>query len=281
MKNKGLWIRTAIILAITLVGIYLVFGPRHAPSSQDFTWQGIKDNLSQNISLGLDLRGGSHLVMRVRTEEYLKALTENDGQAALTAAQDAKLPATAVSTVTDPGNYAVALKLSDPSQSQAVIDEVKKKVDFTQWTESTSGDTITWSLPLQVQTVFKDQAIEQALKIIDSRINAFGVKEPTLQRMSKSSGQILLQMPGVDDPERVKNLIGAESHLMLMKVAEGQYSYPTKDAALQSLGGTVPPNRRVLPLTEREDQAANTAQQNQQNPPTQLDGCRISSDRGR
>src|SRR3954452_12498170 len=99
MKNKGLWIRTAIIVAITLVGVYLVFGPRHVPTSRDFTWPGIKDNLSQNISLGLDLRGGSHLVMRVRTEEYLKALTENNGQAALTAAQDAKLPATAVSTV--------------------------------------------------------------------------------------------------------------------------------------------------------------------------------------
>jgi preprotein translocase subunit SecD len=60
-------------------------------------------------------------------------------------------------------------------------------------------------------------------------------------------------MPGVDDPERVKKLIGAESHLMLMKVAEGQYSYPTKEAAIQSLGGTVPPNKRVLPLMERED----------------------------
>jgi preprotein translocase subunit SecD len=52
----------------------------------------------------------------------------------------------------------------------------------------------------------KDQAVEQALRIIESRINAFGVKEPTLQRHgAQSSGQILLQMPGVDDPERVKN----------------------------------------------------------------------------
>src|SRR6476659_2894495 len=137
MNNRSLWIRTAIILAITLGGIYLVFGPRRMPTSRDFTWPGIKDNLSQNINLGLDLKGGSHLVMRVRTEEYLKTLTENNGQAALTAAQDAKLPAASVSSVTQPGNYAVSLKLSDPSQSQAVIDEVKKKVDFTNWTEST------------------------------------------------------------------------------------------------------------------------------------------------
>lgn len=265
MKNTSLWIRTAIIVAITLVGVYLVFGPRRIPTSRDFTWQGIKENLSQNINLGLDLRGGSHLVMRVRTDDYLKTLTENSAQAALTAAQDAKLPAIGSSTVAENGNYSVLLKVSDPSQEQAIVDEVKKKVDFANWSESRSGDTITWSLPLQAQAVLKDQAVEQALKIIDSRINAFGVKEPTLQRMSKSSGQILLQMPGVDDPERVKKLIGAESRLMLMKVAEGQYSYPTKEAATQALGGTVPPNRRVLPLVEREDE--NAAQQ--QKEPTQ------------
>jgi preprotein translocase subunit SecD len=267
MKNTSLWIRTAIIVAITLVGVYLVFGPRRVPTSRDLTWQGIKENLSQNINLGLDLRGGSHLVMRVRTDEYLKTLTENSAQAALTAAQDAKLPAIGSSTVTENGNYSVSLKVSDPSQEQAIVDEVKKKVDFANWTESRSGDTITWSLPLQTQAVLKDQAVEQALKIIDSRINAFGVKEPTLQRMSKSSGQILLQMPGVDDPERVKKLIGAESHLMLMKVAEGQYSYPTKEAATQAAGGTVPPNRRVLPLVERDED--NTTPQQQQKEPTQ------------
>ena len=264
MKNTGLWIRTAIIIVITLAGIYLVFGPRRVPTAADFTWQGIKNNLAENINLGLDLKGGSHLVMRVRTDEYLKTLTENSAQAALTAAQDAKLPVTGSSTVTENSNYSVSLNLSDPSQAQAVIDEVKKKVDFSQWTESTSGGTITWSLPNQAQNVMKDQAVEQALKIIESRINAFGVKEPTLQRQgSKTSGQILLQMPGVDDPERVKKLIGAESHLMLMKVAEGSFDFPTKEAALASLGGTVPPNRKVLPYTERQDDT-NTSQQNQQ-----------------
>ena len=267
MKNTGLWIRTAIIIAITLAGTYLVFGPRRVPTAADFTWAGIKNNLSENINLGLDLKGGSHLVMRVRTDEYLKALTENNAQAALTAAQDAKLPVTANSTVAENGNYSVSLTLSDPSQAQAVVDEVKKKVDFSQWGDpNISGGTITWSLPNQAQNVMKDQAVEQALKIIESRINAFGVKEPTLQRQgSKTSGQILLQMPGVDDPERVKKLIGAESHLMLMKVAEGSYDFPTKEAAIASLGGTIPPTRKVLPLTER-DENANTTPQNQ--PPT-------------
>ena len=263
MNNRALWIRTAIIVAITLVGIYMVFGPRRVPTAQDFTWQGIKNNLAENIHLGLDLKGGSHLVMRVNLEDYLKTLTENDAQAALTAAQDAKLPVTGNSMVAEKGQYAVTLNLSDPSQAQAVSDEVKKKVDFTNWNESISGSTITWTLNNQAQDRLKQQATDQAMKIIESRINAFGVKEPTLQRQgSQTSGQILLQMPGVDDPERVKKLIGAESNLSLMKLATDSYqTFPSEDAAKQSLGGAVPPNRRILPFTERDD---TTAQPNAQ-----------------
>ncbi len=258
MKNTGLWIRTVVIIAITLAGIYLVFGPRRVPTGADFTGQGIKENLANNINLGLDLRGGSHLVMRVKTDEYLKTLTENNAQAALTAAQDAKLPVTGNTIVAENGNYSISLQLSDASQSAAVIEEVKKKVDLFNWTQAESGDTITWSLPSNIQTVLKNQAVEQALKIIDSRINAFGVKEPTLQRHgAESAGQILLQMPGVDDPERIKNLIGAESNLELMKIVSppspaSVQTYPTEEAAKQSLGGTVPANRRIYPYSERD-----------------------------
>lgn len=269
MKNSSLLIRTAIIVVITLVGIYLVFGPRRVPVGSDFTWTGIKNNLAENINLGLDLKGGSHLVMRVKTDDYLKTLTENNAQAALTAAQDAKLPVTGNALVADRGTYSVTLNLSDASQSQAVIDEVKKKVDFTQWTESTSGNAVTWSLPGQIQTALKNQAVEQALKIIESRINAFGVKEPTLQRHgAESSGQILLQMPGVDDPERVKQLIGAESNLALMKIVSPPnpspvQTYPTEEAARQSLGGTVPANRKIYLYADRDVTPATANPQDQ------------------
>ncbi|HVF30811.1 MAG TPA: protein translocase subunit SecD [Pyrinomonadaceae bacterium] len=258
MKNNSLWIRTVLIIVITLAGIYLVFGPRRAPNSGDFTWDGIKANLAQNINLGLDLRGGSHLVMRVKGDEYLKTLTDNTAQAALTAAQDAKLPVTGNTVVAEGGTYSIELQVSDPSQAQAVIDEVKKKVDLVNWTETNNGSTITWSLPSNIQTVMKDQAVEQALKIIDSRINQFGVKEPTLQRHgAQSAGQILLQMPGVDDPERVKAMLNADSNLQLVKVVSPPnpspvQTYPTREAALQSVGGTLPANRQIFPYAERE-----------------------------
>ncbi|CAN5438285.1 protein translocase subunit SecD [soil metagenome] len=267
MKNTGLWIRTVIIIAIAVVGIYLVFGPRHSPTSADLSWQGIKDNLAANINLGLDLKGGSHLVMRVKTEEYLQRLTENNESAALLAAKDAKdeggqaLPVGDASHVAENGNYSITLNVTDPSKAQAVVDAVKKKVDLSNWTESTSGSQITWSLSKQMQAKLKDQATDQAYKIIESRINAFGVKEPTLQRQGASdSGQILLQMPGVENPERVKELVKGESRLELMKIVSPPnpspvQTYPTKEAALQSIGGKESDTRKVMPYAERDEKA--------------------------
>ena len=267
-----------MIVAIFLIGVYLVFGPRRTPAGADLTWTGIKNNLASNINLGLDLKGGSHLVMRVKTEEYLRRLTENNEAAAVQAVKDAKddagspLGVTADgATNTDNGNYTVTLTISDPSKAQAVVDAVKKKVDFANWTQSTSGNKVTWDLPKQQQAVLKSAARDQAYKIIESRINAFGVKEPLLQLQGSSdSGLILLQMPGVENPERVKELIKGESRLELMKIVsppnpQPVQTYPSKEAALATIGGKDTDTRKVLPYTERDDAAsvngnANTAQ---------------------
>ena len=265
MKNNGLLIRTAIIIVIAVIGIYLVFGPRDGISANSFTLQGIKNNLANNINLGLDLKGGSHLVMRVKTEEYLKRLTENNESAALTAAKDAQLPVTDASYVAENNNYQITLNLSDASKASEVIEAVRKKVDLVNWTQSTSGNSIIWSLPLQIQSKLKEQATDQALKIIESRINAFGVKEPTLQRQGRpDSGQILLQMPGVENPERVKALVGETSRLEMMKVIStpnpNLQTYPTKEAALATIGGKESDTRKVLPYVERDETP--TANQN-------------------
>lgn len=253
---------------VTLVGLYLVFGPRGAITASDFTVSGIKQNIAENINLGLDLEGGTQLVMRVKTDDYLKKLTESNQNAAFLAAQEAQMPVAESAFTAENNNYQVNLNVTDASKVQEAIDAVKQKVDFSLWTESINGTTINWSLPVAAQKVLKEQAVTQAEKIIESRINSFGVKEPTMQRHgSAESGQILLQMPGLEDPQRVKDLIGAESRLSLMKIiSPGNPSpvqtFPTKEAAIQSIGGTIPSNRLVLAMTDR-DQAdePNTAAQ--------------------
>jgi len=276
MKNRAILFRTVIIVIITLIALYMVFGPRQSFTANDFSWSGIKNNLARNINLGLDLRGGSHLVMRVKTEEYLKSLTENNGQAAFNVAKQASLPVGEPQIAATNGNYQITLPVTDPNQKQAVIDAVKQKIDFSKWTESSTNDAIVWSLPTTAQRALSDQAVEQALRIIDGRINTFGVKEPTLARQGgQESHQILLQMPGVEDPERVKKLIGDAAKLSLMKVVSPAspspvQTYQTREAALQSIGGQESATRKVLPYADRDDAPADAPSQPNNQPPTRF-----------
>src|SRR5258708_3308664 len=85
-------------------------GPRHRPTLHDFTWSGIKANLAANIKLGLDLKGGSHLVMRVKTDEVFKNLTLNDASAIETIAREGGYPVKGVKAETSGGNYRIVLE---------------------------------------------------------------------------------------------------------------------------------------------------------------------------
>ena len=271
MKKKNLRVRTIIIVLVTLVGLYLVIGPRRRPTLSDFTWSGIKASLASNIHLGLDLQGGSHLVMRVKTEEYLKRLTEENYVAAQQAAKEAGHEIKDGRADAGPGNYRVVLNAPDASKVNEIKDAVEKKVelgDTTVWSYSASGGQMSWTMTGTAERALADNATQQALNIIDSRINALGITEPTLQTHgAQTSHQILLQMPGVQDPERVKNILQGESRLELVHVIgppspAPAMTYPTREAAIESLGGTIPPNRKVLPYQERID-ATDNKDQNQ------------------
>src|SRR5689334_19223363 len=274
MKKKNLLQRTIIILVVTVIGLYLVIGPRRRPHLKDFTWSGIKSTLKNNIHLGLDLQGGSHLVMRVKTEEFLRRLTEENFVAAQNAAKDAGFDPKGGRADTNPGNYRVVLQLADASKAAEVKQAVEKKVelgDTSVWNYSASGDTLTWSMTAAAERTLADNATTQALNIIDSRINALGITEPTLQTHgAQTSHQILLQMPGVQDPERVKEVLRGESRLELVHVIsppspQPAQTYGTEAEAIASLNsaGTVPPNRKVVPYQERND---TTADKNQPKP---------------
>jgi len=274
MKKRSLLQRAIIIAIVTVVGLYIVIGPHgRRPHVNDLKWSGVKANLQNNIRLGLDLKGGSHLVMRVKIEEYLKRLTEDSAVAAQNAAKDASFEVKEAHAETAGGNYRVVMTLGDPSKVKDARDAVQKKVDVSDnagWSFSSSGATLSWSLNGSTQRTLADSATEQALKIIESRINAIGVAEPTLQRHGgQNSHEILLQMPGIQDPEHVKQLLAGQSHLELVHVISPaspapKQTYFTKEEAIASLnsGGNIPANRRVLPYTEREDTTSTDANAN-------------------
>ncbi len=274
MKKKHLLHRTIIIVVVTLVGLYLVIGPRRWPTLQDFKWSGIKASMASNIQLGLDLQGGSHLVMRVRTEEYLKRVTEEAYVSAQNAAKDAGHEIKDGRAEAATNSYRVVLEPADASKIAQIKEAIDAKVelaDTTVWSYAASGNQMVWTMTGTAQRVLADEATNQAMTIIDRRINALGVTEPTLQTHgAQSAHQILLQMPGVSDPERVKEILKGQSRLELVHVIGPPYpagasTYPTREAAIESLGGTIPGNRTVLPFKEKADPTKAETQQ----PPVQ------------
>jgi preprotein translocase subunit SecD len=280
MKKANLLQRAIIIAVVTLVGIYIVIGPHGRwPHLADFKPSGLKATLGENIHLGLDLKGGSHLVMRVKTEEYLKKLTDDNASTAQIAAKEAGFDVKEAPADTTGGNYRVVMQVGDPSKTKDIRDAVEKKVelgDRNGWSFSAAGNTLVWTLTSAEQRTLADSATDQAMKIIESRINTLGVTEPTLQRHgAQSSHEILLQMPGITDPEHVKQLLKAQSHLELVHVISPpspapSQTYPTEQEAIASLnsGGTVPANRRVVPYIERAELANPTGQDANASKPT-------------
>ncbi|HEY0378469.1 MAG TPA: protein translocase subunit SecD [Pyrinomonadaceae bacterium] len=260
MKKKNLLRRFILIAVVTIVGLYVVIGPHRRPKLSDFTPVGIKNSLKDNIRLGLDLKGGSHLVMRVKVEEFLKRLALTNATIADKAAKDVGAKVTDARADTS-GGYRFLVTTADGAKLNELQEEVRKKVDVNDWRPTVSGNTVTWALTGSAETRLGQEATEQAYKIIESRINAVGVAEPTLQfHGAQNSHQILLQMPGLQDPQRVKDLLVGESRLELVHVVSPAspspvqtYSTPEEATAAASQGGQMPANKLIVPYLDRDE----------------------------
>jgi preprotein translocase subunit SecD len=256
--SKKIHVRVIIILVVTLASLYMVFLPHNRrPGLKDFTsWSTIKENLATNIHLGLDLKGGSHLVMQVQTNDVIQGITLKNTEAARAKLNEKGWPFNDVSGGVD----TVTITVPDASKNSDIIGELTGNFNSSTpegrgWSASEKGNAIVFSLDESVQKLERNRATELAKQIIETRVNAFGVTEPIVQRHGgEDSYQILIQMPGIDDPERVKNTLNADSNLELRLVAKGtQIPYTTKDAADNALRAQTGGPFEVFPYRSRPD----------------------------
>ncbi len=255
LRNRGI-----VIAVVTLGSLTMMFGPWNKPKGVERTAKDffvparLKQNLGENIKLGLDLRGGTHLVMQVQVEEALAGLAEGNRQKVIDVL---KKEGIAYKDVKTPTNIQVMVE-TENANDHAKIQEKLTNEFGSDWSVKTTGNSLTWSLVNSAAKQYRDQATEQAKTIIEQRINAFGLVEPIIQRTGREEDHmILLQMPGVDNPERVKELIKGQSKLEL-KAVEGS-NYPTREAALAAVGGVEPSDKQILPVKEKKSATANPA----------------------
>jgi preprotein translocase subunit SecD len=259
--NRNLRTRSIVIAVVILTCLIVMFGPWHRTgktAGDFFKPSKLKENLSENIKLGLDLRGGTHLVMQVQADDAIKALT--DGNVLKTESELKKLniPFTAV---TSPKNGVVVVETPDASKHSEIRDKITPYFGGeSEWsvTASTSPASLTFSLNSSAANRIRREATDQAKTIIEQRINQFGVTEPTVQLHGREEDhQILVQMPGIDDPERVKKLIQGQSKLEIRAVASFGQRFATREEAEATLAGAT--DKEVLPYNEkRGDGGADT-----------------------
>lgn len=253
--NKNIRTRGVIIAILTVFCFAILLGPWHKNkeyvlSASDFYKPSkIKQNLADNIRLGLDLKGGTHLVMQVQTDDALRYITENNRQKAV---EDLKKDNISFTDVKSPSPGLIVVENQNPADHDKIRDKLLSYMGSDAWDVSTSSSpsSITFKLNTRAADQFRKEATEQAKTVIEQRINQFGVAEPTVQlRGREEDHQILVQMPGVDNPERVKELMRVDARLEIRPVSNPQ-KFDTKEQADAALAGDA--NKEVLPYREKQ-----------------------------
>ena len=220
--NKSLRWRVLIILAVVAVSAWAVYPP------------------GQKIKLGLDLKGGVHLVLRVQTDDALRLETEtsmNRLREELMKAGAATVTGTAVSAT----EFQIA---GVPSEQDGVLRQAATDVEGTFNRESGAAGSYTFRMKPNIANQIRQETVDQALRTIERRVNELGVAEPVIARHGGQE-QILVQLPGVSDVARAKEIIKSTALLELKEVVSGPAA--SREQLLQASGGSVPSDADVLP----------------------------------
>src|SRR6185369_9480289 len=123
-------------------------------------------------------------------------------------------------------------------------DLLKTELRPTDWAIEEQGSQ--WRVVLRdpARIQIEDQAVRQAIETIRNRVDALGVAEPVIQR--QATDRVVVELPGVDDPSRVKEIIGTTGLLELKIVDEKGGPYSSPDEAVKNYGGQIPPELELV-----------------------------------
>jgi len=192
---------------------------------------------AHQLRLGLDLKGGVHLVLRVQTDDALRLETEQEAGRLQQELKTRGVPATV--TTSDPTHFRV--EGVPPAQEQAFRQAATQEApNFDR--NSGVGGSYTFEMKPNVVIQLREDAVVQARQTIERRVNELGVTEPSIAQ--QGADQILVQLPGVADVGRAKEIIGRLGTLELKLVEQGPAG--TRDDLLRATGGIVPPDMEVV-----------------------------------
>jgi preprotein translocase subunit SecD len=222
---KGYTWRVVLVLGILLVALVYV-----VPTFKPGVWP------HKKINLGLDLQGGMHLALEVKTEKAVESTLERIQGELRTALRKQRIG----STMDLSGDGSFQIRLRDASDVEKVVELVEKDFDEAEVRSSSRRDSeaiVEIAIAGERARQIRDQAVEQALETIRNRIDQFGVSEPDIR--VQGDKRILIQLPGITDTARAKDLIG--------RTAQLEFKLLDEDNSIQrALEGQVPPGSEIL-----------------------------------
>ena len=257
MKKNLLW-KVVFIIAVLVVFVYGIFvGTDPARSISAIKQDGLVAGMLQNIHLGLDLKGGTHLILQVQVNDAVNADSEHAVESLKDQLRQANVPYGEI-TKPDVANNPdrIVLKGVPPESSgelRRVVQERLSEYDLA------SGAENSWTLSMKpsVLTELKNRAVTQAIETIRNRIDQLGVTEPIIQEHGLGEYQILVQLPGVDDPARVKEIMQSTAMLEIRQSVGGPYA--SEQEALSAHNGVLPQDTVLMKGHNVSRSSADTA----------------------
>ena len=169
----------------------------------------------KSVNLGLDLQGGSHLLLQVELDKVISDRQEAFVQTVRPELRDQKIGYTRIAPVTQ-GLRITLRDANDVSKVKSILRKIDSDLDIV-----VANDGLTVEATLSETSVrkIKEQTLNQSIEIVRRRVDETGTKEPTIVR--QGDDRIVLQLPGLEDPQRVKDLLGKTAKLTFHMVTDG------------------------------------------------------------
>jgi preprotein translocase subunit SecD len=239
--NKNLRWKVIVIIATLLVFVFGIFG---VPKS--WSGAGLLTAMTDRIHLGLDLKGGTHLILQVQVNDAVNADSDRAIERLKDDLRTRKISSTDVNKP-DPVNSPdkIVIKGVPPEATSDLRNLISDRLPEY---DATSGAENSWVLTMKPQqlTDLKNRAVQQAIETIRNRVDKLGVSEPVIQEHGLGDYQILVQLPGVDDPARVKEIMQSTAMLEIRQAMNNGASYKDEQAALAAVNGVIPDNSLLM-----------------------------------
>jgi preprotein translocase subunit SecD len=239
--NKNLRWKVIVIIATMLVFLFGIFG---IPKS--WSGSGLLSSMTDRIHLGLDLKGGTHLILQVQVNDAVKADADRAIERLKDELRTRKINYADVSQP-DPANNPdrIVIKGVSPDATgdlRSLISDRLPEYD------ATTGAEGAWVLNMKQQqlTDLKNRAVSQAIETIRNRVDKLGVSEPVIQEHGLGDYQILVQLPGIDDSGRVKEIMQSTAMLEIRQAMNNGAIFKDEQAALAAVNGVLPDNSVLM-----------------------------------